>query len=205
MGSQMTDNIIIVVGIPGSGKSSALEGIEAETGAVLVSVGTEMAKKAGEPDRDMLRTDSSAKEKAEALRRQVLEDALNSEASTVVLDTHAIVKTSDGYIDGFSEDDMKLLDGTVKAIIYIHTDPAKIIERRDGDQSRKRDGESEAELDKQQIASEEFCRKMSDRLGAELYGIDGTNGSKEAVRDEMHRLIKGAAGTEKSREKLRAV
>ncbi len=200
----MVDSIIIVVGIPGSGKSSALEGVEAETGAVVISVGTEMAKKGGVADRDTLRKEADAEEKAAVLRRRVLEDALDSDAKTIILDTHAVVKTSSGYMEGFSEDDMKMLEGKVKAVIYVHADAPEIIKRRQKDAGRQRDGETEPEVEAQQRMSEDLCLKISARLGAKLYGIDGTKASKEEVRDEMRSIIKEAIGTDKRRAKTHA-
>jgi adenylate kinase len=202
-GKAVVNNIIIVVGIPGSGKSTALAGIEQATGARVVSLGTEMAKRAGADDRDLLRKDPDAEGKAEKLRREVLEDVLNSSSDTVIIDTHALVKTPEGYISGFSEGDLKLLNGKVKAIVYVYAEPEKIAERRASDRSRKRDDETTADIAEHEKRSREFCKAMSDRLGAQMHSIDNTNISMDETKDKMRAIVKQAVAESKSINKTK--
>src|SRR5271157_3072515 len=124
--------LFLVLGTPGAGKTAVLRGVrEAE----LFSVGTEMlgeySKEFGVNDRDQMRRMMIPRPAdAERIRYAVLKRAV-AKGGTVAIDTHAIIKSGNGYIPGFSPEDLTLLKGQIKAIIYIDANTKELIERRE--------------------------------------------------------------------------
>ncbi len=129
----MIEKIIIVVGVPGSGKSTALEKIESEIpNSKVINLGTEMFKRSQFKDRDEIRKNPNAKAVDAKIRKEIFEELLRqgcalagSGIKTVIIDMHAVVKNPDGYNQGISDEGLKLLGAKLKAIINITAEPRK--------------------------------------------------------------------------------
>jgi adenylate kinase len=134
---------VIIVGIPGVGKSSvislAIEQLKQKgkkaTIAVFGTVMLEEAHKMGVKNRDELRKMSLGKQRD--LQEQAAKRISEIEDSIVIIDTHLFIKTIEGYYPGLP---MHLLD-IIKPthFVMILAEAGEIVNRRNSDKSRDRD------------------------------------------------------------------
>ena len=134
---------VIIVGIPGVGKSSvislAIEQLKQKgkkaTIAVFGTVMLEEAHKMGVKNRDELRKMSLGKQRD--LQQQAAKRISEIEDSIVIIDTHLFIKTIEGYYPGLP---MHLLD-IIKPthFVMILAEAGEIVNRRNSDKSRDRD------------------------------------------------------------------
>ncbi|MBR9680886.1 MAG: adenylate kinase [Candidatus Altiarchaeota archaeon] len=124
--------IAIVVGIPGTGKTSVAKGLVPH-GWKVVGFGSimfEIAKeKYGITHRDKLRTDISVKD------YRILQDEAATKISkmkgNIIVDTHCSMRSPKGYYPGLPLNVLKKLEPS--SIISIEADPEEIQKRREKD------------------------------------------------------------------------
>ena len=134
---------VIIVGIPGVGKSSvislAIEQLKQKgkkaTIAVFGTVMLEEAHKMGVKNRDELRKMSLGKQRD--LQEKAAKRISEIEDSIVIIDTHLFIKTIEGYYTGLP---MHLLD-IIKPthFVMVLAEAGEIVNRRNSDKSRDRD------------------------------------------------------------------
>jgi adenylate kinase len=134
---------VIIVGIPGVGKSSvislAIEQLNQKgkkaTIAVFGTVMLEEAHKMGVKNRDELRKMSLGKQRD--LQEMAAKRISEIEDSIVIIDTHLFIKTIEGYYPGLP---MHLLD-IIKPthFVMVVAEAGEIVNRRKSDKSRDRD------------------------------------------------------------------
>ena len=134
---------VIIVGIPGVGKSSvislAIEQLNQKgkkaTIAVFGTVMLEEAHKMGVKNRDELRKMSLGKQRD--LQEKAAKRISEIEDSIVIIDTHLFIKTIEGYYPGLP---MYLLDIIKPTHFFmIIAEAGEIVNRRKSDKSRVRD------------------------------------------------------------------
>lgn len=134
---------IVLVGIPGVGKTSLVNAIVDKiksTGkTVLVkSFGSAMleeAKRIGIHDRDALRCLPTNEQ--EDLQKTAAERIATEECDVVIIDTHAFISTSSGYYPGLPESILHIIKPT--NYISVSAKPEEIYNRRMNDPTRHRD------------------------------------------------------------------
>lgn len=134
---------VIIVGIPGVGKSSvislAIEQLKQRgkkaTIAVFGTVMLEEAHKMGVKNRDELRKMPLGKQRD--LQEKAAKRISEIEDSIVIIDTHLFIKTIEGYYPGLP---MHLLD-IIKPthFVMVLAEAGEIVNRRNSDKSRDRD------------------------------------------------------------------
>ena len=134
---------VIIVGIPGVGKSSvislAIEQLKQKgkkaTIAVFGTVMLEEAHKMGVKNRDELRKMSLGKQRD--LQEKAAKRISEIDDSIVIIDTHLFIKTIEGYYPGLP---MHLLD-IIKPthFVMVVAEAGEIVNRRKSDKSRDRD------------------------------------------------------------------
>jgi adenylate kinase len=134
---------VIIVGIPGVGKSSvislAIEQLKQKgkkaTIAVFGTVMLEEAHKMGVKNRDELRKMSLGEQRD--LQEKAAKRISEIEDSIVIIDTHLFIKTIEGYYPGLP---MHLLD-IIKPthFVMVLAEAGEIVSRRKSDKSRDRD------------------------------------------------------------------
>ena len=136
-------NRVIIVGIPGVGKttvvSRVVELLKAKNVKVSVSIfGTVMfneAKKKGVQNRDDLRK-LSVKEQRE-LQSMAARTIASISDDVVIVDTHAFISTQEGFYPGLPNNVLEILNPD--SFIMISARPEEIYNRRMTDTSRTRD------------------------------------------------------------------
>lgn len=130
--------MIIILGLPGVGKSSILKGIkEKKPDYEIINYGDlmlEVFKKYGINDRDEIR--KAPIELQKKVQKQVA-SILSKKKGKVILDTHCSIKTPKGYLPGLPFDLLKKLK--VDNLILISAEPEEIKRRRESDSTRKRE------------------------------------------------------------------
>ncbi|MFA5412408.1 MAG: adenylate kinase [Candidatus Micrarchaeia archaeon] len=131
--------MIIVMGLPGAGKSSVLAGAEG-TGYAFLNYGTlmfEIAKEEfGLGHRDEMRKLPVAKQKKV---QEAVANRLSREKGKVILDTHCSIRTPRGYLPGLPFSLLEKLH--VDSLVLITATPEEIMGRRNSDGTRVRDPE----------------------------------------------------------------
>ena len=146
----MKSKLIIIVGIPGVGKTTVIEKlVEYLTTldikshiSVFGSVMLDEAKKIGIKNRDELRTLSVKEQKK--LQISAANKISNLKYPFIFVDTHLFIKTSEGYCPGLPFDILNSL--SPDQIILVEAKPEEIVERRNTDITRKRDNLSIDEI-----------------------------------------------------------
>jgi adenylate kinase len=134
---------IILVGIPGVGKTSLLskmvEIIKNHDKSVdVISFGTlmfEIAKKNGLKDRDELRKLPVAEQ--QNLQKIAAEQIAEHNEQIVIIDTHAFINSTEGYYPGLPEHVLKIIKPT--NFVTVTAKPEEIYNRRMKDDTRNRD------------------------------------------------------------------
>lgn len=127
--------MIIVMGLPGAGKSTVMKGVSADV--KMLNYGTlmfEIAKeKFGISNRDEIRKLPVGQQKEV---QAAVAEKLASEKGKVVLDTHCSIKTSKGYLPGLPFELLSKVN--VEALVLITAKPEEVFARRGNDPTRKR-------------------------------------------------------------------
>lgn len=134
---------VVIVGIPGVGKTSIVSLVSEKLGhkelkatvAVFGTVMLEEAGKIGVKNRDELRKLSLAKQRQ--LQEMAAKRIAQIKDSTVIIDTHLFVKTIDGYYPGLPMHVLDIIKPT--HFVMVVAEAAEIVKRRKADKSRDRD------------------------------------------------------------------
>lgn len=178
--------LIIVTGVPGSGKSTVLKTVGKMFPSIkIIGYGEEMVKELAHQGiaRDDLR--KMPVEKQVAIRKTVALKIAQEKTGITILDSHASIKTEAGYTPGFPMDILSLLKP--KAFVGVECPAELIVERRIHDSSRKRDDEDVRELALHQSLGRQYLVAYSAITGASLCIVE--NGPGE-LSDNVQPLVK---------------
>lgn len=134
---------VIIVGIPGVGKTSIVSLVAEKLGhkeikatvAVFGTVMLEEASKTGVRNRDELRKLSLAKQRR--LQEMAAKRIAKIKDAIVIIDTHLFIKTIDGYYPGLPMHVLDIIKPT--HFVMVVAEAEEIAERRRADKSRDRD------------------------------------------------------------------
>jgi adenylate kinase len=178
--------MIIVMGLPGAGKSTVLAAAVAKGrkienwGDLMFAIAKE---KYGIAHRDELRKLSTDRQKEvqAAVGRKL------ASMPEIILDTHCSVATEKGYLPGLP---YKLLSGLkVDQLILITAPVEEILARRKTDKSRVRDEQSADSLSEHARMNEAYLAAYSALTGAPAKIIVNRNGRLEAAQAELLSLL----------------
>lgn len=159
--------ILVVVGIPGVGKSACLGALKAAYPFLTVVSYAEMMLKQASIrgiHRDALRQMPIQKQAEIGLSAAV---EIEEEAQGVtVVDTHGCIKTPFGYCPGLP---LKVLNAlNPQGLVMVQCDPELILKRRQQDSSRQRDQDGVSELALHQELTRAYLAAASVMTGAPL-------------------------------------
>ena len=184
---------VVVVGIPGVGKTTVVSKVVEKLNALNKSVsvhsfGTVMfeeAKENGLKDRDDLR--KLTVEEQKNLQKKAAEKIAEYQENIVIIDTHAFISTKEGYYPGLPHYVIQILKPT--HFIAVSAKPDEIYNRRTNDDTRDRDiisiGSIKEELDVQD-AMLSSCSVLS---GSPMKVVLNTEGKVEEAADSIINAI----------------
>ena len=184
---------VVVVGIPGVGKTTVVSKVVEKLNALNKSVsvhsfGTVMfeeAKENGLKDRDDLRRLTVEEQKN--LQKKAAEKIAEHQENIVIIDTHAFISTKEGYYPGLPHYVIQILKPT--HFIAVSAKPDEIYNRRTNDDTRDRDiisiGSIKEELDVQD-AMLSSCSVLS---GSPMKVVLNTEGKVEEAADSIINAI----------------
>ncbi len=184
--------VIVVMGIPGTGKSSVINGaLEKLKGVNIVNYADVMltiSSKKGVSDRDALRKqplDFQLKVQNEAAKK--LAKMGKASKAPLLIDTHSAIKTPQGYKAGMPEWIIKAIKPAV--IVTVETPAEQILGRRTSDTSRKRDSETVEQIELHQTISRMFASVCSVMTAAPLKIIINEDNKLDAAISDMVKLV----------------
>lgn len=184
--------IVIITGIPGSGKTTVLNKTlkKIKKKYEVVNYGTimmEEAKKHGVKNRDELRKlPAKTQDKIQTLSGKKI--AKLGKRNNIIVDTHCTIKTPKGYLIGLPENVLKELKPN--KIILIETKIKDIKKRREKDKSRKRDVEVLEEMDTQQKLNRAVATICGAISKAKIIIIENPQNRIEVAVSKLVRILK---------------
>ena len=185
---------VVIVGIPGVGKTSLLtklvEHVTQQNKTVSVrSFGTVMlgeARKNGVKDRDELRTLPIKKQ--QELQKMAAEKISKMEDDVVLIDTHAFISTKSGFYPGLPNYVIQIIQPT--NFIAITASPDEIHNRRMKDNTRNRDTISIEDIKKELAVQDAMLSSCSVLSGSPMKVVFNHEGKV----DEVAVAVLGAIG-----------
>jgi len=184
---------IVIVGIPGVGKTSVVnkiaEKLNQQNKSVSVhSFGTVMfeeAKKTGVQSRDELRKLNVGQQKN--LQKKAAETIANSQEDVIIIDTHAFISTKEGFYPGLPNYLIQILKPT--HFIAISAKPQEIYDRRTNDDTRNRDIISIGSIKKELDVQDAMLSSCSVLSGSPMKVILNDEGKVETTADTVINAI----------------
>jgi len=178
--------MIIVMGVPGAGKSSVLSGA-AGSGYIFVNYGDlmfEIAKvKFSLQNRDEMRK-LDVKKQSEV--QKAVAEKLAGMKGKIILDTHCSIATPSGYLPGLPFALLGKLK--VEKLVYITAPPNEILARRQKDATRKRESSIEQLQDHEGI-NRAFLAAYSAFTGSPAAIIYNRDGALESAVADFKKLL----------------
>jgi adenylate kinase len=176
--------MIIVMGVPGAGQSSVLQGLK--TDYKMVNYGDLMLeiekKEYGIKDRDEMR--KLPIEKQQRAQKLAAEELARMPEKTI-LDTHCSVSTPSGYYPGLPFRFLKLWK--VEAFVYVTADVKAIAARRQNDPTRTRDVDN---IELHDGMNKAYLAAYSAFMGSPAVIILNEQGKLEAAVAKLQALLK---------------
>lgn len=188
--------VVIVTGIPGVGKTTvidtAIQMVKDEYGeeVLMLNIGTEMFEAASErgyiQDRDELRKMPTARQR-EVQRLAGEAIARKAKASRVIVDTHTLIQTKNGFLIGLPEWVVRPIQP--KTVVLVEADPEKIAGRRTSDETRTRDAQLTEEIDTHQRMCRGAAVAVGTLTGATVRIIKNREGKVEEAAAELKETL----------------
>ena len=185
-------NVVIVTGIPGVGKTTvidtAVEMVKSQHGEEVrvLNIGTEMFEIASEKglikDRDELRKMPTARQRDV---QRLAGEAIAEKAKTarVIVDTHTLIQTKNGFLIGLPEWVAKAIQP--KTVVLVEADSEKIAGRRSSDETRIRDEQVIDEIETHQRMCRAAAVAVGTITGATVRVIKNREGKVEEAASEL--------------------
>ena len=189
----MAKGVVIVTGMPASGKTSIIGSLAKKGRFRIVTIGTLMAdsaiKKGIVKDRDELRY---LKTEAIDRLRHAAFIKISQIKGPVIVNTHATIEQNGRFVAGLPYSEVRRLD--LKGLIYIEADPHAIIKRRAKDGSRHREVEGVREIESQRLMDLSTLAMYASGLNIPLYIIQNKEGSLKESQTRFMGALKDIYG-----------
>ena len=154
---------MIVAAVPGGGKTTILNYVVKKIPeAKIVHMGDlvfEIAKKKFKiKDRDELRQELTI-DQQKLVQDNAYKKISKMRQKIIIIDTHFSIKTPSGYFPGITDHTVKMVKPD--SIVVLEFSPKDIIERRMKDKSRKRDAETEEQVEEHQRMNRQYASNAS--------------------------------------------
>jgi adenylate kinase len=189
-------NLVIVTGIPGVGKTTvittAVDMVKQKHGeeVLVLNFGTAMfevaSKKGLVKDRDEMRKlPTEAQRETQKLAGKSI--AQKARSARVIVDTHALIQTNNGYLIGLPEWVVTALQP--KTIVLVEAVPDKIAARRSEDPTRTRDSQDVTVIEIHQQMCRAAAVAAGTLTGATVRIINNRQGEVEAAATELYQTL----------------
>ena len=180
---------IILVGIPGVGKTSLLaqvvESLKEKNKVVsVVNYGTlmfDVAKENGLTDRDELRKLPVSRQ--QELQKIAAQKITEYDEEVVIIDTHAFISSSEGYYPGLPEHVLKII--RPDNFVSVSAKPEEIYNRRMSDDTRNRDKITLANVKKELDAQSGMISACAVITGSPVKYILNREGKIDEAADKI--------------------
>jgi adenylate kinase len=180
--------MLVVMGLPGAGKSTVLKVAE-ERGWKVLNYGTLMMEIAEKEfsikDRDELRKQSADVQKK--IQARVGQKLSEIKERQVVLDTHCSVNTPKGYLPGLPYSLLK--DLNVERFVLITAPIEDVLRRRQKDASRIRDAQSPESLKEHDDMNKAMLASYAILGGAPATILINADGKIENVKEKFSQYL----------------
>ena len=184
---------VVIVGIPGVGKSSLVQTIvkklhENNIDTSVHSYGTMMleeAKKIGIKDRDELRR--LPVERQKELQKNTAKKISDLKNNIIFIDTHAFISTQEGFYPGLPNHVIQIIQPT--HFIAISARPEEIYNRRMKDETRNRDKVSIESIKKELAIQDSMLSTCSVLSGSPMKVILNNEGKIDEAANNVIKAI----------------
>jgi adenylate kinase len=185
---------VVVVGIPGVGKSTVVQKAkDAVAGASILVFGTAMfdaAKSLGwVKHRDEMR--KLPVEKQKRLQKIAAQKISRGRGKVVFVDTHLFIRTPEGFWPGLPFAVIQALRPT--HLILIEADADAVLSRRREDKTRYRDLVTRDEVVEELTLARTFLAAASLVSGAPMIFLRNEEGKADEAAEHIRKLLKGAS------------
>lgn len=185
---------VVVVGIPGVGKSTIVEKLVASLeGSKLANFGTVMLEQGKAlgwiKHRDELR--KMTVEKQRRLQKATATRIARMKEGTVVVDTHLFIRTTEGFWPGLPFDVVRALKPT--HLVLVEASPEEVAKRRAADSTRYRDSATKEVLVEELNLARSFLSVSSTLTGAPMLIVVNGDGKADETATSVAMMLKGAA------------
>ena len=190
----MSEKIVVVTGVPGSGKSTVIDGALKQLKAQGIvynilnygDVMLELMREEGINDRDEMRKVSTNRYR-EIQREAARRIAKAAEQKPIIVDTHCLIKKPEGYYPGLPRWVLEELEP--ESIIVVEATSEEIAGRRAKDTTRRRAKELMEEIEEHQLMNRATAAAYAAFSGATVKIIQNRNkGLKNAVSEMVEAL-----------------
>jgi len=184
---------VIVVGIPGVGKTTVVQGvISGLPGAKLVTFGTLMFEAAKSlnwvKDRDDMR--KMPVEKQKRLQKIAATRIARMKGKAILVDTHLFIRTPEGFWPGLPFEVVRAMRPT--HLVLVIASPEEIAKRRSADPTRARDEVALEGLRDELDIARSFLTVSSTLTGAPMLIVRNEQGKAEEVSKSLVRMLEQA-------------
>lgn len=184
---------VIVVGIPGVGKTTVVEGVVSGfEGAKLVSFGTVMLEVALSlkwvKRRDDLRMMTVEKQKR--LQKVAATKISKMQGKAVIVDTHLFIRTEEGFWPGLPFEVVRVMKPT--HLVLVEAAPEEIVKRRSADTSRYRDAVTKESLAEELALARSFLTVASTLAGAPMLVVKNAEGMQSEASQTVVKMLERA-------------
>ena len=186
-------NIIVIVGVPGAGKSTVLEEVHKKRSNIfdVVSFGTKMLNLCIE--RKLVENRDQMRKLTHVLQMELqIETAkqIASKDGNILLDTHCAIATPGGYMSGITNQMLDILDPL--AIILVDAHEVEIAGRRKLDANRPtRTMEAFDEILLHRKINRSFATAFAQRSNALLKIVQNNTGEFDRCIDDIVKTLGG--------------
>ena len=189
--SELSKNeVIILSGVPGSGKSTVAEKAIENLDVKIVAFGTVLA--------ELLKEDGFIENRDE-IRAKIPQDVyieyqkkaaekISQEKGKIIVDTHLSLMTPTGYYPGLPQWVIERL--VPKLIVVIEATAEEITARRSGDETRQRGYSFETNVKEHQEFNRMYAAAYSALSGARIKIITNGDGQIETAITELKEVLK---------------